>query len=440
MTMTRFISRAAIALALMVLTTATAWATTTSTINVGGTDYTLFTGFTATDGSTGVGVFTYDKVVDGDMSSSWHDQSSGIYVEFNTDDPVIPKGYIFNTFMAGNFYPQAWVLKAKANATDDWTTLSSYSGQTLSSGQEFQYACDNSGNNAYKYFRFEASNTNNNIWLTEIRLYGFENLTYTHLTVTPATCTATGIKQECYRRSDGKYFTDETGATELAESAVIDPMIPHTGVHHEADANHIEYWQCSMCSKYFSDASCTTEITEAQTLAVKYLNSNGTLTTLDADATAVTSTTTSWSNGWYVVYDDVTITNRISVSGTANLILGNGATLTASKGITVGSSATLNIYAQSDDEATMGALVATAAENSNNAAIGGVNNTNFGTIVINGGKITATTSNSGAGIGGGYGSNGGSITINGGIVVANAGDYSYSAGIGGSSKSTPSRA
>ena len=426
-------ARAATVLLLALLTAQTAGATETSTITVGGTDYTLFTGFTATGGSEGVGgAFTYDKVVDGNMSSSWHDQSSGIYVEFNTDDPIIPKGYIFNTYMEGYFYPQAWVLKAKANATDGWTTLSSYSGQTLSSGQEFQYACSNDGNTAYKYFRFEASNSNNNIWLTEIRLYGYENLTYTHLTVRDATCTEVGIKVDCYQRSDGKYFTDETGATELAESDVVIPMIAHTGIHHSADANHIEYWQCSMCNKYFSNEACTTEITEAQTLAVKYLDGNGTLTTLDADATTMTSTTTSWTGGWYMLYDDVTIADRISVSGTVNLILANGATLTASKGITVGSSATLNLYAQSDDEATMGALVATAENNSNNAAIGGVNNTNFGTIVINGGKITATTnSNSGAGIGGGYGSTGGSITINGGIVSATAGGYSNSAGIGG---------
>ena len=419
-------------LALLLTTAQTAWATTTSSINVGGTDYTLFTGFTATDGTATGNAFVYGNMVDGNTSTSFHAFTSPVFVEFNTDDPIIPKGYIFNTYMAGNFYPQAWVLKAKANAEDGWTTLSSYSGQTLSSGQEFQYACGNDGNTPYKYFRFEASNSGNNIWLTEIRLYGFENLTYTHLTVRAATCTEVGIKQDCYRRSDGKYFTDETGATELAESAVIDPMIPHSGAHHEADANHIEYWQCSMCSKYFSDEACTTEITEAQTLVVKYLNSNGTLTTLDADATTMTSTTTSWTGGWYMLYDDVTIADRISVSGTVNLILGNGATLTASKGITVGSSATLNIYAQSDDEATMGALVATAAANSNNAAIGGVNNTNFGTIVINGGKITATTnSNSGAAIGGGYGSTGGNITINGGIVSATAGDYSNSAGIGG---------
>ncbi len=46
---------------------------------------------------------------------------------------------------------------------------------------------------------------------------------YTHLTKKAATCTETGIKVDCYQRSnDGKYFTDETGATELAEDAVIE--------------------------------------------------------------------------------------------------------------------------------------------------------------------------------------------------------------------------
>lgn len=255
--------------------------TTISFIDISGTDYTLFTGFTATGGSTGVGVFTYGKAVDGDMTSSWHDQSSGVYVEFNTDDPIIPKGYILNTYQAGSFYPQAWVLKAKANTTDGWTTLSSYSGQTLSSGQEFQYACNNDGNTAYKYFRFEASNTNNNIWLTEIRLYGSSpDVYYTHLTKKDATCTETGIKQNCYLRNDGKYFTDETGTTELAESDVIDPIKPHTGEHHDATEVNIEYWQCSMCSKYFSDEGCTTEITEEQTKIYRTITIDGSISGL----------------------------------------------------------------------------------------------------------------------------------------------------------------
>ncbi len=42
-------------------------------------------------------------------------------------------------------------------------------------------------------------------------------------------------------------------------------MIPHTGEHNDATDVNIEYWQCSMCSKYFSDEACTTEITEEDT-------------------------------------------------------------------------------------------------------------------------------------------------------------------------------
>ena len=256
---------------LLAMTATTAWATTTSTINVGGTDYTLFTGFTATSGTNvSAAAFSYPNMVDGDLDglSSWHlnDEAQPYYIEFNSDEPIIPKGYIFNTYSANNYKPTDWVLKAKANAGDSWTTLSSKSGQSLADGQEFQYDCNNSGDNAYKYFRFEVAESSNNIWLTEIRLYGsIPNIYYTHLTVRDATCTETGIKQDCYQRNDGKYFTDETGATELAESDVIAPMIPHTGEHHEATDVNIEYWQCSMCSKYFSDEACTTEITEEDT-------------------------------------------------------------------------------------------------------------------------------------------------------------------------------
>ena len=278
--------RAAMLLLVMMLTTVTAWATTTSTINVGGTDYTLFTGFTATAGTNvSAAAYNYPKLVDGnlDASSSWHlnNDAQPYYIEFNSDDPIIPKGYIFNTYSANNFKPTDWVLKAKADAGDSWTTLSSKSGQSLASGQEFQYACDNSGNNAYKYFRFEVSNSSNNIWLTEIRLYGsIPNVYYTHLTVKDATCTETGIKQDCYQRNDGKYFTDETGTTELQESDVIAPMIPHSGDHHDATDVNIEYWQCSMCSKYFSDSGYTTEITEEQTKIYRTITIDGSISSL----------------------------------------------------------------------------------------------------------------------------------------------------------------
>ena len=132
------------------------------------------------------------------------------------------------------------------------------------------------------------------------------------------------------------------------------------------------------------------------------------------DYTVVTDSTTAWEDGkWYVVKDNVTISSRITVSGTANLILCDGATLTASKGITVGSGQTLNIYAQSEGT---GALIAqtesTVANNAygGGAGIGGIyligaddaGSGNTGIINIHGGIITARGGYCSAGIGGGY--------------------------------------
>ncbi len=73
---------------------------------------------------------------------------------------------------------------------------------------------------------------------------------------------------------------------DTAEIAVI----PHTHslVHHEAvDATHatkgnIEYWLCSGCGKYFSDAAGTTEIADKTSVEVKYF-SKGLEYTLSSD-------------------------------------------------------------------------------------------------------------------------------------------------------------
>ncbi len=74
---------------------------------------------------------------------------------------------------------------------------------------------------------------------------------------------------------------------------------------------------------------------------VSYMAWNGTTlvekTSDDActDYTVVTADTTTFEDGkWYVVSNSVTVSSRITVTGTVNLILCDGATLTASKGIT----------------------------------------------------------------------------------------------------------
>ena len=74
--------------------------------------------------------------------------------------------------------------------------------------------------------------------------------------------------------------------------------------------------------------------------------------------TTVTDSTTSWSNGWYVVNSNVTVSSRISVTGTVYLILCDGYKLTASAGITVTGNNHLVIYGQ---DAGTGALQATGS-------------------------------------------------------------------------------
>ena len=146
--------------------------------------------------------------------------------------------------------------------------------------------------------------------------------------------------------------------------------------------------------------------------------------------TAVTASQIFWEGGkWYVVNEDVTIDNRFGVvSGTVNVILVDGCTLTATQGITVGENTQLIIWAQSDGN-NMGKLLADCSSiETNSAAIGAFAEYNTGTIIINGGYVKAIAYR-GAGIGSGTGGGAsGSVTINGGAVDASS---SQSAGIGG---------
>ena len=140
-----------------------------------------------------------------------------------------------------------------------------------------------------------------------------------------------------------------------------------------------------------------------------------------------------WNLGWYVVKDNVTISERITVNGDIHLLLLDGCTLTASQGIAVEGTGSLSIYAQSDGDG-MGALVADGWFG--NAAIGssvttGTTSVTCGNITIHGGNIKANTASksAGAAIGGGQGAAGGTVTIYGGVVEATSGPNS--SGIGG---------
>ena len=339
----------------------------------------------------------------------------------------------------------------------------------------------------YQYFKIEFTSYHGTTFqLAEMRLYG-ENPPTEFVEAYPATCTESGTSRDFYRRlSDGamcydrlgtliipdaqivipatghsmtyheavaatefetgsvahyecancgKYFSDAEGENELTASQLVIPAIGHTPVYHAAVAptsvsnGTIAYYQCSGCGRYFSDEACTHELTEIDLIdymTVTYLNGTGGTSTLTNGFTILDASMTSWTAGWYVVTTDVTINGRVATSGTVNLVLMDGATLTVTGGIDVTSGNALNIYAQSAGSG-MGALVADASAISSAAGIGGnAAAADGGAVTVCGGSIAATGGSSAAGIGGGNNGYAGAIAVNGGQVTATG-----SIGIGG---------
>ena len=141
----------------------------------------------------------------------------------------------------------------------------------------------------------------------------------------------------------------------------------------------------------------------------------------------VTSGTTKLNKGWYVLSSSQSFDNRITVSGTVNLILCDGCTLEAKTGIEVAKGNTLNIFAQSEGT-NAGKVTSYGAENV--ASIGVGEYGAGGEVTIYGGEVEAHGGRDAAGIGGGLSATSGcTVTVYGGSVKAFGGIFS--AGIGG---------
>ena len=157
-------------------------------------------------------------------------------------------------------------------------------------------------------------------------------------------------------------------------------------------------------------------------------------------ATVVTADDTTWgddgNNGWYVVNSNVTIGQRVTVTGDVHLILTDGSALTVDGGINVAPNNTFTVYGQSSGT---GKLITKASADGNSGIGGNSGNVDFGTVNICGGNIVATGGKRASGIGGGGKMDAnailkGSINIYGGTVSATGG--AWGAGIGGCADST----
>ena len=182
---------------LALLASAGAWAD--ETVNVGGTDYTLFTGGYAIDGyiiphnaNTNTSE-KYSKFVDGSKDNKWcvvnsSSSWSTISIDFHTTTPIIPKGYVLTTGGDTKTYtkrnPKTWKVYAKAEPADEWTEIDSRDitavpADALPVDDTTDKTYSMTSNTAsYKYFRFEVMNIvgrAGNDWtfqLAEMQLFG----------------------------------------------------------------------------------------------------------------------------------------------------------------------------------------------------------------------------------------------------------------------------
>ncbi len=140
----------------------------------------IITGYTATSGAGGYNTNEgYANLVDNDRNTKWCRSSSGVYIEFHSQQDFVPTGYVLTTANDTHKNPQRnpknWVIKAKLNAGDPWTLIATVTNdQVLQnvSTTDFEFAIDNSA--TYRYFRFEVSavQSGDSFQLGELRFRG----------------------------------------------------------------------------------------------------------------------------------------------------------------------------------------------------------------------------------------------------------------------------
>ena len=190
-----------------------------SSLTVSAASNKLVTGIGFNSKSTTHSGYTYDggtsstygeapsNLVDGKKSSdnrskwctSTGDKVNDIwYCEFHTESPVQVNGYTITTgddnSDRNNRNPKDWVLKAKVNSGDSWTTIATVTNDATLKDEDyksFDFNVDVHG--IYQYFRFEvsANQGDGDMQIEELELFESNYGTaYGDLTVTPASATS----------------------------------------------------------------------------------------------------------------------------------------------------------------------------------------------------------------------------------------------------------
>ena len=266
------------------------------------TDYDTSVKFTAIEGNpVGHGIaMTYNNLFDGKKTrgnfSMWGCYFYGsAYVIFEASKAGVPVGYTITTgednasFNGRN--PLSWKLYGNNTGEDsNWTLIQEVSNDEKLEDKNYasyDFKCE--GSTYYKYFKWEITAIHKGNFLQvgefELKL----KTTCSHKNADGSSALGKAIETIEATCVEHGYTTHECSICHsIVKVDNNDELKKHTPTHHvQIDATctatgKIEYWQCSVCKKLFSDANATTEITDAASLDIpakghKY-NSEGTCT------------------------------------------------------------------------------------------------------------------------------------------------------------------
>lgn len=246
---------------------------------------------------------TYANLFDGKKedgnSSKWCCEFRGsAYVIFEASKAGIPVGYIITTGndnanpKCGGRNPLSWKLYGNNEGKEGaWTLIDKVENDKVLQDKNYaSYNFDCKCSTSYQYFKWEISAIHSGS-LLQVGEFELKLKTCTHLKADGSSALGAAIKTVEPTCTEHGYTTKECSLCHLIVNEYLN-LKPHTLTHHAlkaatcTEAGNIEYWQCSVCNKLFSNEAATQEITDAASLEIPakghQYNSEGTCTKCNA--------------------------------------------------------------------------------------------------------------------------------------------------------------
>ena len=236
----------------------------------------------------GIVGMTYTNLFDGQKTrgnfSMWCcgfiNGSSSAYVIFEASKAGVPVGYTITTGNDNEEYngrnPLSWKLYGNnTDSNDTWELIDEVSEDKVLKDKNYasyEFTCKCS--TSYQYFKWEIS-ANHGGDILQVGEFELKLQTCSHKNTDGSDALGEVMETVEPTCTEHGYTTHKCSLCNSIVKVYKDDVLkPHTLTHHAlkdatcTEAGNIEYWQCSVCNKLFSDEATTKEITDAASLVI----------------------------------------------------------------------------------------------------------------------------------------------------------------------------